>query len=151
VAHVKYFFLLRYFLFFFLPIFFPFCFVIFFSFKKIVSRSLNKAAFLLIETQKSPEFRQICQTKNKPVQNWSNPPEIGNPPEIKNSRQTTFKSARIVQIWWRKPPSGNAVLHCHSMGGLVISRAACRAISARRRTTAHITSTHYCCQLSFMY
>jgi hypothetical protein len=25
------------------------------------------------------------------------------------------------------------------MGGLVISRAACRAISARRRTTAHIT------------
>jgi hypothetical protein len=26
-----------------------------------------------------------------------------------------------------------------TMGGLVISRAACRAISARRRTTAHIT------------
>jgi hypothetical protein len=26
-----------------------------------------------------------------------------------------------------------------SMGGLVISRSACRAISARRRTTAHIT------------
>jgi hypothetical protein len=26
-----------------------------------------------------------------------------------------------------------------AMGGLVISRAACRAISARRRTTAHIT------------
>jgi hypothetical protein len=35
-----------------------------------------------------------------------------------------------------------------AMGGLLISRAACRAISAHKRTTAHITMH---CQLSFMY
>jgi hypothetical protein len=46
--------------------------------------------------------------KKEPVQNWSNPPEIGSPPEIFFSRQTTFKSARIFEIWWRKPPFGNA-------------------------------------------
>jgi hypothetical protein len=40
-----------------------------------------------------------------------NPPEIGNLPEILFARQTTFKSARIVEIWLRKPPSGNAGVH----------------------------------------
>jgi hypothetical protein len=35
--------------------------------------------------------------KNMPVQNWSNPPEI------KNSRQMTFKSTKIYEILRRKP------------------------------------------------
>jgi hypothetical protein len=62
------------------------------------------------------EFRQICQTKNKKtacvglVKSARNPAEIRNPPEIFFARQTTFKSAKIVQIWQRKLPSGNAAL-----------------------------------------
>jgi hypothetical protein len=42
------------------------------------------------------------------VKSARNPPEIGSPPEIFFACQTTFKSARIFQIWRRKPPSGNA-------------------------------------------
>jgi hypothetical protein len=66
-----------------------------------------------MEILKPPEFRQISQIKKagaELVKSARNPPEIGNQPEIFFARKTTFKSARIVQIWRRKPPSGNAVL-----------------------------------------
>jgi hypothetical protein len=64
--------------------------------------------FLLIETQNPPDLPD----EKTPLQNWSNPPQIRHKsahlPKIFFARQTTFKSARIVQIWRRKLPSGNA-------------------------------------------
>jgi hypothetical protein len=42
---------------------------------------------------------------------------------------------RTVKFW----PEGLVFCHRHPMGGLVISRAACRSISAHRRTTTHIS------------
>jgi hypothetical protein len=71
-------------------------------------KSEKKSCVLLIETQKPPESASQIQKNTKLVKSARNPPEIGSPPEIFFARQTTFKSARIVQIWRRKPPSGNA-------------------------------------------
>jgi hypothetical protein len=55
-----------------------------------------------------------------------NPPEIGNPPEIFFARQTTFKSARIVEIWRRKPPSGNAATAALNIQGVYFSESCLR-------------------------
>jgi hypothetical protein len=71
-------------------------------------KSEKKSCFLLIETPKPPESARQKQNHTKFVNTARNPPEIGSRPEIFFARQTTFKSARIVQIWQRKPPSGNA-------------------------------------------
>jgi hypothetical protein len=56
-------------------------------------------------------FLQFSDKKNtfaELVKSATNPPEIKNPAEIFFARQTTFKSARIVQIWRKKLPSGSA-------------------------------------------
>jgi hypothetical protein len=65
---------------------------------------------LLTETPKPPESARQKQTHAKLVKSARNPPEIGSPPEIFLACQTTFKSARIFQIWRRKPLSGHAVV-----------------------------------------
>jgi hypothetical protein len=72
-------------------------------------KSEKKVVFLVKETPKPPESARKKQTHAKLVKSARNPPEIGIPPEIIFACQTTFKSARIFQIWRRKPPSGNAV------------------------------------------
>jgi hypothetical protein len=64
-------------------------------------KELLQSYFLLMETPKPPD-------KKGPVQNWSNPAEIGSPPEIYIACQMTFKSDRIFKIWRTNPPSGNA-------------------------------------------
>jgi hypothetical protein len=67
----------------------------------------NKLIFANTDS-KTARIHQIRQTKTNPCKIGQIPPEIGSPPEIFFARQMTFKSARIVQIWRRKPPSGNA-------------------------------------------
>jgi hypothetical protein len=65
--------------------------------------------FLLIKAPNPPESARSArqkQTHTKLVKSARNLPEIGSLPEIFFARQMTFKSARILQIWRRKPPSG---------------------------------------------
>jgi hypothetical protein len=74
-------------------------------------KSEKQVVFLLIKAPKPPESARSArqkQTHTKFVKSARNLPEIGSLPEIFFARQTTFKSARILQIWRRKPPSGNA-------------------------------------------
>jgi hypothetical protein len=111
VAHVNYFFLLRYFLFIFFANFFCNFFCHFLLIKKIVRRRLNKAAFLLKETQKTPEFRQICQTKinlcrigqirQKSARNWEPARNNKFPPDNFQIRQNSPNLAEKTAIWQR--------------------------------------------------
>jgi hypothetical protein len=62
----------------------------------------------------------------------------------KNPKSTTIVEWHLfilqeAEIWGgkKRKKKGKTIGHL-GMGGLVISRATCRAISARRRTTAHI-------------
>jgi hypothetical protein len=66
--------------------------------------------FFANRDSKTTRIRQIRQTKTnaKMIKSARNPSKIGSLPEIFFARQTTFKSARILQIWRRKPQSGNA-------------------------------------------
>jgi hypothetical protein len=57
--------------------------------------------FLLLDSKSARSARQK-NTFSELVKSATNPPEIKNPPEIFFARQTTFKSARIVQIWQKK-------------------------------------------------
>jgi hypothetical protein len=87
--------------------------------KKNYARKSEKKFFLLLETPKPPESARYARQKQihaKLVKSARNPPEIGSLPEIIFARQTTFKSARIFQIWRRKPPSGNAGLSRQKLG-----------------------------------
>jgi hypothetical protein len=51
-----------------------------------------------METPKPPESARKKQAYAELVKSLGNPPEIRSPPEKKIALQTTFKSARIVQI-----------------------------------------------------
>jgi hypothetical protein len=83
--------------------------LLFFKYFFFAREREKKVVVLLIET-KPPESARQKQNHTKLVKSARNPPEIRSPPEIFFARQTTFKSARIVQIWRRKPLSGNAGL-----------------------------------------
>jgi hypothetical protein len=74
---------------------------------------LNNAAFLLKETQKPPEFRQICQTKinlckigqirQKSARNWEPAKNKKFPPDNFQIRQNCPNLAEKTAIWQRWP------------------------------------------------
>jgi hypothetical protein len=89
-----------FFVLFFCQFFCNFFFVIFYSFKKIVRRSLNKAAFLLKETQKPPECK-IGQIRQKSARNWEPARNKKFPPDNFQIRQNCPNLAEKTAIWQR--------------------------------------------------
>jgi hypothetical protein len=84
--------------------------IIFYQLIFLCKKKVINKIFFAYGDPKTARSASKKQTHAKLVKSARNPPEIRSPPEIYFARQTTFKSARILQIWRRKPPSGNAVL-----------------------------------------
>jgi hypothetical protein len=102
-------------------------------------KSEKQVYFLLIKAPKPPESSRSArqkQTNTKLVKSARNPPEIWSPQEIFFARQTTFKSARILQILPRNSLSGNAVVN--SISALLRLRLRLRHLSVCCRPAAPV-------------